>query len=225
MHGEVLLRLKDNQGQLILPSAFLSAVEHFYMASQVDKWVVRNVFTWLKENEHKLSHIDSISINLSGQSIGDEAFHSYMLALISSISIDCSKVCFEITETATITNIHVATRFIQVMKSYQFKFSLDDFGSGVSSFGYLKSLDVDYLKIDGQFIKNLNQDPIDLATVRCILEVAKATGKKTIAEWVETEEVETILKKIGIDYIQGYLRHRPEPIDQMLVADLINNVA
>lgn len=219
LHAEVLIRLKDANGNIISPGIFLPAAERFHMASRVDKWVVKNVFLWLQHNQNKISHIDSISINLSGQSIGDEAFHDYILMLITSIPIDFSKVCFEITETATITNIHLAKRFIQIMKSHQIKFSLDDFGSGVSSFGYLKSLDVDYLKIDGQFIKKLNEDPIDLATVRCILEIAKVTGKKTIAEWVETIEVEAILRSLGTDYTQGYLRHKPEPIDQMLIAE------
>jgi diguanylate cyclase (GGDEF)-like protein/PAS domain S-box-containing protein len=219
LHAEVLIRLKDANGNIISPGTFLPAAERFHMASRVDNWVVKSVFLWLQHNQNKISHIDSISINLSGQSIGDEAFHDYILMLIGSIPIDFSKVCFEITETATITNIHLAKSFIQIMKSHQIKFSLDDFGSGVSSFGYLKSLDVDYLKIDGQFIKKINEDPVDLATVRCILEIAKVTGKKTIAEWVETVEVETILRRLGADYTQGYLRHEPEPIDQMLIAE------
>lgn len=221
LHGEVLVRLKDSSGNLVAPGAFLPAAERFHMASRIDKWVVKQVFSWLKDNQNEISHIDSISINLSGQSIGDESFHDYVLMLISLTPIDFSKVCFEITETATITNINLATRFIQTMKSHQIKFSLDDFGSGVSSFGYLKSLDVDYLKIDGQFIKDINDDPVDLATVRCILEVAKVTGKSTIAEWVETVEVENILRRLGVDYTQGYLRHKPEPIDQMLISELV----
>lgn len=221
LHGEVLVRLKDSSGNLVAPGAFLPAAERFHMASRIDKWVVNQVFSWLKDNQNEISHIDSISINLSGQSIGDESFHDYVLMLISLTPIDFSKVCFEITETATITNINLATRFIQTMKSHQIKFSLDDFGSGVSSFGYLKSLDVDYLKIDGQFIKDINDDPVDLATVRCILEVAKVTGKSTIAEWVETVEVENILRRLGVDYTQGYLRHKPEPIDQMLISELV----
>ncbi len=221
LHGEVLVRLKDTSGNLVAPGAFLPAAERFHMASRIDKWVVKQVFSWLKENQNEISHIDSISINLSGQSIGDESFHDYVLMLISLTPIDFSKVCFEITETATITNINLATRFIQTMKSHQIQFSLDDFGSGVSSFGYLKSLDVDYLKIDGQFIKDINDDPVDLATVRCILEVAKVTGKRTIAEWVETVEVENILRRLGVDYTQGYLRHKPEPIDQMLISELV----
>ena len=216
MHGEILLRLKDENGDLIPPGAFLPAAERYHMASRIDKWVVREVFSWMKLHQKSLKHVETISINLSGQSLGDRNFSDYVLDLIRDNALDCSQLCFEITETAAITNIQVAEKFIASMKKHQIKFSLDDFGSGVSSFGYLKKLDVDYIKIDGLFVKGLTSSPIDQATVRCIAEVAKVTGKKTIAEWVENEPTEKLLKEMGINYTQGYLKHKPAPLEYML---------
>jgi len=136
--------------------------------------------------------------------------------LINTIAFDHQKLCFEITETTAITNLSDAKLFFESMQAFGVRFALDDFGSGVSSFGYLKSLPVDYLKIDGQFIQGLADDAVDQATVRCIREVATITGKKTVAEFVETEAVEALLRDIGIDYAQGFLRHRPQAIDTIL---------
>ena len=218
-HGEVLLRMKDGKGGLISPNAFLPAAERFHMASRIDRWVVTELFTWMSAHSTELAHLDTISVNLSGQSISDRKFHQYVVEQIKALGLDCSKLCFEITETAAITNLSEAHAFIETMRSHQVRFSLDDFGSGVSSFGYLKHLPVDYLKIDGQFIRGLIDNKIDQATVRCITEVAKVTGKKTIAEWVEDEPVERMLREIGIDYTQGYLRHRPAPLIHMLDID------
>ncbi|WP_322067160.1 EAL domain-containing protein [Burkholderia ubonensis] len=216
IHGEVLIRLRDNDGTLIPPSAFLPSAERFHMISRIDRWVVRNVFEWMAKNRDALAHICSIAINLSGHSIGDRDFHRYVLGLISEITFDHHKLCFEITETAAITNLGDATLFLESMKSCGIRFALDDFGSGVSSFGYLKALPVDYLKIDGQFIRNLTDDPVNQATVRCIHEIANATGKRTVAEFVETECVEQLLREIGIDYAQGFLGHRPAELDEIL---------
>jgi diguanylate cyclase (GGDEF)-like protein/PAS domain S-box-containing protein len=216
MKCEVLLRMIDEHGAMVGPNTFLPAAEKFHLISRIDKWVINNVFNWLKDHAERLPHVELLAINISGQSISDHSFHQYTLDLISSLALDCSKVCFEITETAAITNVDAATQFINSMKQHHIRFSLDDFGSGVSSFGYLKSLPVDFLKIDGQFIQNLSDDVIDQAIVRCIVEVAKATNKLTIAEWVETEEVEALLKTMGVDYTQGFLRHKPTPLDYLL---------
>lgn len=216
IHGEILLRLRDETGKLVLPSTFFPAAERYHLASRIDRWVIRETFEWLQHNHQELDKIDSLAINLSGQSLSDPQFHQFVVTTLENLRIDCSKVCFEVTETAAITNIHQAIRFIDLMKQHRIRFSLDDFGSGVSSFGYLKMLPVDYLKIDGQFIRDLMDNPIDRATVRCISEVAKATNKKTIAEWVESESVEALLKDMDIDFIQGYRLHRPAPIQQLL---------
>lgn len=215
-HAEILIRMIDKDGSLIPPSAFFPAAERFHLASRIDRFVVAEVLEWMQVNKDELSHIESISVNLSGQSLSDPTFHSYVFDLIKSKDIDCSKLCFEITETAAITNIVDAKKFIAEINQYGVKFALDDFGSGVSSFGYLKNLDVDYLKIDGQFITDLLKNEIGQATVRCIAEVAKVTGKKTIAEWVENKTVEDMLKKMGIDFTQGFLKHNPAPISFLL---------
>jgi diguanylate cyclase (GGDEF)-like protein/PAS domain S-box-containing protein len=218
LHGEILLRLINEDGTLIPPGAFLPSAERFYMASRIDRWVVREVFEWMAEHRAALSHVDSVAVNLSGQSIGDRDFHRYVMELIESIAFDHQKLCFEITETAAITNLNDAICFFESMRKYGVRFALDDFGSGVSSFGYLKSLPVDYLKIDGQFIRDLVHDRVDQATVRCIRDVAKITGKKTIAEFVETAAVETLLRELKIDYAQGFLRHHPTPLARLLDA-------
>lgn len=215
-HAEILIRMLDKDGTLIPPSAFLPAAERFHLASRIDRFVVAEVFDWMLKNRDGLSHIESISVNLSGQSLSDSLFHSFVFELIESTSLDFSKLCFEITETAAITNIADAKKFIAEISKYGVKFALDDFGSGVSSFGYLKNLDVDYLKIDGQFITDLIKNEIGQATVRCIAEVAKVTGKKTIAEWVDNKTVENMLKKMGIDFTQGFLKHNPAPLDYLL---------
>jgi diguanylate cyclase (GGDEF)-like protein/PAS domain S-box-containing protein len=216
MHGEILLRLPDSNGGMIPAGAFMPAAERFHITSRIDRWVSKRVVHWILEHEHAIAHIDVLSVNLSGQSIGDRAFHEYMLELIGSTPATYSKLCFEITETAAITNLADANSFIASMRRFGIRFSLDDFGSGVSSFGHLKNLDVDYLKIDGQFIRAIDSNVIDQAMVRCICEIANGTGLKTIAEYVETVEVENLLRSMGIHYTQGYLRHKPAPLDDML---------
>ena len=214
---ELLLRLREPDGNLVLPDVFLSAAERFQMVSRIDRWVVKHVFAWMARRRDRLDHVESIAVNLSGQSIGDRDFHRYVRDLADDLQFDTHKLCFEVTETAAITNLSVATEFIQSLRLRGVHFALDDFGSGASSFGYLKALPVDYLKIDGQFITNLEHDPIDQATVRCICEVAKAVGKRTIAEFVETSVVAGLLRDMGVDYIQGYFVHRPAPMEEVLV--------
>jgi diguanylate cyclase (GGDEF)-like protein len=215
-HAEILVRMRDKSGSLILPGFFLPTSERFHLITSIDRLVVTKVFEWMRLNDGSLNHIETISINLSGQSLGDVTFHKFILNLIDSVLIDCNKLCFEITETAAITNISGAKKFINAMNGKGVKFSLDDFGSGISSFGYLKNLAVDYLKIDGQFISDLIENKIGQATVRCIAEVASVTGKKTVAEYVENQAVEDMLKEMGIDFIQGFHKHIPSPLDFLL---------
>lgn len=215
-HIEILIRMLDENDDIVLPGAFLPAIERFHLSQRLDRWVVKKTFDWIAQNKTRLAHIDSISINLSGQSLGDYHFHQYVQELINTTSIDFNRICFEITETAAITNIIAANKFIESMKNNGIKFALDDFGSGVSSFGYLQSLPVDYLKIDGQFIQDLSQNRVGQATVKCIHEIASITGKKTIAEWVSEKEVESMLRAIGVNYAQGSLMHMPMPIDTLI---------
>jgi EAL domain-containing protein (putative c-di-GMP-specific phosphodiesterase class I) len=161
---------------------------------------------------------------VSGQSISDIAFHAFVLERIESLKLDCAKICFEITETDAITNLSTANAFITCMQKHHIRFSLDAFGSNVLSFEHLKSLSIDYLKIDKQYIKDLINNDIHRATVRYILEVAKATGKLTIAEWVETEEVETLLHEMGVDYVQGFLRHQPVALTDLISKETVSAV-
>lgn len=216
LHCEVLIRLRDTDGSIIPPGAFLPAAERFHMASRIDRWVVRHVFEWLAQQGEALDQIDTIAVNLSGQSIGDPTFHHYMQELIAETSVDVRKLCLEITETSAITNLADAGAFIDGMRQRGVRMALDDFGSGASSFGYLKNLPVDYLKIDGQFIKALVHDPLDQATVRCFCEVARVLGIRTIAEFVETEATLHELRKLGVDHAQGYLVHKPQPLHELL---------
>jgi EAL domain-containing protein (putative c-di-GMP-specific phosphodiesterase class I) len=216
LHCEVLLRLREPDGTIIAPGSFLPAAERFHMASRIDRWVVRSVFEWLASEGGSPTDIETIAVNLSGQSIGDRAFHRFVVQLLEEIPIDARKLCFEITETAAITNLADATAFIESIRLLGMRVALDDFGAGASSFGYLKNLPVDYLKIDGQFVRDINVDELDMAAVRCFKEVAKVVGVQTIAEFVETGEILDSIRDIGIDYAQGYLFHRPEPMSDLV---------
>lgn len=174
------------------------------------------MFEWLASQGDALDQIDTIAVNLSGQSISDSSFHQFMQELITDSGVDVRKLCLEITETSAITNLADAGAFIEGMRQRGVRMALDDFGAGASSFGYLKTLPVDYLKIDGQFIKALVADPLDQATVRCFCEVARVLGIKTVAEFVETEATLQALRQLGVDYAQGYLVHKPAPLAELL---------
>lgn len=212
---EVLLRLRDDKGQLVPPGAFIPAAERYHIAARVDLWVLNKTIDMLRQCPH-LDRIDKVSINLSGQSIGDRQVHVKLVDTVRNCGIAPGKLCFEVTETSAIRNIEDAVSIIRQLKALGVRFSLDDFGSGSSSFGYLKALPVDYLKIDGQFIRNLPTDPVDIATVRCIADMAGLLHKETVAEFVETEAALTLLKSLGVDYAQGFLLHRPEPLSHLL---------
>jgi len=218
LHFEVLLRMCDTDGTLIPPGAFLPTAERFHMATRLDRWVVRHALDAMRDATRRRIGIGMMSINLSGHSLGDRAFHRDIGDMIRRAPFDVARICFEITETAAITHMADARVFIDDMRALGVKIALDDFGAGASSFGYLKSLPVDYLKIDGHFITNLLVDELDNAAVRCFCEVARVVGVKTIAEFVESEAVRDELRTIGVDMAQGYLIHRPEPLDRLLAS-------
>lgn len=218
VHAEVLLRMLDADGSLIQPGAFLPAAERFSLASRIDKWVLMHTIAWMSSLQ-RLQSIENLSVNLSGRSIGDRAFQVWAIALLQDAGRDiCSRLTFEITETSAVTNLDEAALFIEQVKALGMRIALDDFGAGASSFGYLKTLHVDFLKIDGQFIRNLVEDALDDAAVRCFIDVAKVIGVKTVAEYVEKEEVLARLQVIGVDFVQGYLLHRPEPLNALVQA-------
>jgi diguanylate cyclase (GGDEF)-like protein/PAS domain S-box-containing protein len=216
IHAEVLLRMRDGDGALVLPGAFLPAAERFHLATRIDRWVMKKAIAWMQQLPG-VERIDMLAVNLSGQSVGDRAFHRWAIDLLRGAGpAVCQRLCLEITETAAVTNLADAAQFIEQLRAVGVRMALDDFGAGASSFGYLKSLPVDYLKIDGQFVRDLISDPLDEAAVRCFADVARVVGMRTIAEFVEHPAVLQRLREIGIDFAQGYLLHRPAPIDELI---------
>lgn len=214
---EILVRMKNIDNELIPPRAFIPAAERYNLMSQIDRWVIDNTFNWLSKNIEISSSLNKCAINLSGQSIGDEDFLSFIKSRLSAYDIDPAKICFEITETAAISNLNKATSFISELKNLGCFFALDDFGSGLSSFAYLKNLPVDYIKIDGMFVRDIANDPIDQEMVRSITSIAIAMNKKTIAEFVENDEIKDILADMGVDYVQGYGIAKPLPLEALTV--------
>lgn len=208
-HGEILLRMVDDEGSLVPPAAFLPAAERYNLMPRIDRWVVQQSLRWLVDHPESNQRA---SINLSGQSLGDEQLLGFVLDHLQHTGIDTSRVCFEITETAAIANLTKAVRFIGALRKRGCLFSLDDFGSGLSSFGYLKNLPVDYLKIDGGFVRNITRNPVDRAMVAAINNIGHVMGLETIAEFVEDDEIKALLRAQGVDFGQGYGIARPIPI-------------
>lgn len=213
LHCEILLRMQDEQGALVSPGLFMPAVERYHLASRVDRWVVTHALQWVAQHQDQ---IEQCSINLSGQSLGDAVFMEFVLQSLDAAALPYEKICFEVTETAAISNLHTANRFIETLRQLGCKFSLDDFGSGLSSFAYLRNLPVDVLKIDGQFVKDIDHDPISLAMVKSIHEIGCLMGKETVAEFVESQAILERLRAIGVHYAQGYAVGYPVPLDQVL---------
>jgi len=212
---EVLLRMQDDDGNIILPTDFLGAAERYNLSIKLDRWVINRIFKWYANNKNKLQHVCLLNINLSGQSLGDEDFLKFVINELNKYQILPDKICFEITETAAITNLSSANRFMHTLKQLGCLFALDDFGTGLSSFGYLKTLPVEFLKISGLFVKDIIDDPIDLAMVKSINEIGQVMGKKTIAEYVENEEILEKLIELGINYAQGYFTGKPVLLDDV----------
>jgi diguanylate cyclase (GGDEF)-like protein len=210
-HGEILLRMLDKEGDIISPNTFLTAAERYNMISMVDEWVVENTIQWLSERKQKIL----ASVNLSGKSISDKSFLNFVVTKIKDYRINPELLCFEITETAAISHLTTAIHFMTVLKKLGCTFALDDFGSGLSSFSYLTSLPVDYLKIDGSFVVDIDKDPMHYAMVKSINEVGQVMGIKTIAEYAASENIINCLKDIGVDYAQGYAVSRPFPLSSM----------
>jgi diguanylate cyclase (GGDEF)-like protein/PAS domain S-box-containing protein len=211
-HIEILLRLHDEAGRMILPDSFIPAAERYGLMSSIDRWVVQNVFKIIAQcrAENRPGPLAMCAINLSGTTIGDEAFLHFLREQFVTHSIPPEMICFEITETSAISNLGSAIRFINELKSLGCLFSLDDFCAGMSSFAYLKHLPVDFLKIDGSFVKDMLDDPINRAMVEVINHIGHVMGKRTIAEFVETTQIEQALLEIGVDYAQGYVIERPQ---------------
>ncbi|MFM2058648.1 MAG: hypothetical protein RLY71_3033 [Pseudomonadota bacterium] len=216
LHCEVLLRLRDAQGALLLPEVFMAPAERLHVAARIDLWVVRQVLTLLESVGAALHDPGMLSVNLSAASISDQACHVALGQLLAAQPGASRCLCFEITESVATTHLAETQAFIETMQPHGVRFAIDGFGRGVSLFGALKRLPVHYLKIDGEFVRDLVNEPVDQAMVRCIHEVAHALGWQTIAEFVDRAEVHEALGRIGIDHVQGFLLHQPVPLEAVL---------
>jgi diguanylate cyclase (GGDEF)-like protein/PAS domain S-box-containing protein len=209
---EIFIRMIDEEGRVASPGAFIPAAERYHLIASIDRWVIHAAFVSLACRI--LSHGDEtcFAINLSGQSIGDEYFLEYVLEEMELTGVEPTRICFEITETAAVGNLTQAMRFIDILKKFGCRFVLDDFGSGLSSFAYLKNLSVDFLKIDGTFVRDMVGSPVQRALVESIHQIGQVMGIRTIAESVENRQTLDILREIGVDYVQGYGISLPEPL-------------
>lgn len=213
---EVLVRMLDSEGNLVPPGQFLPAAERYQVAPDIDRWVVQTSLDTLAQHPKQLAHLGLCHINISGQSIGREDFLSFLERALDQSPVDPGKLCFEITETAAISNLADARHFFTRLHRRGCAFALDDFGSGLSSFGYLTSLPVDIIKIDGAFVCDALDNDIHRAIVKSIAEIVSLMGKSTVAESVETDGVRDIMAELGIQWGQGYGIHRPCPMEELL---------
>ncbi len=209
---EILIMMRDEKGDLLPPGTFLPAAEHYNLMPSIDRWVVRTYFEWLASHPEEMDRLAMCCINLSGHSVTDETFCEYIAEQLGRHGIPPRKICFEITETAAVANLSRAFRFVEILRRKGCRFALDDFGSGMSSFAYLKNLPVDFLKIDGVFVRDIVEDEIDFAMVRSINDIGHVMGKATIAEFVENNAILEKLREIGVDYVQGYGIATPQPL-------------
>lgn len=216
LHIEILVRMVNTEGELIPPGEFIGAAERYNLMGRIDRWVIRETLQWLQDNPESRAALDMVAINLSGLSFGDYTLlEEIRKSLDKSRSVRPGKLCFEVTETAAITNLQQARGFIEQLRSIGCSFALDDFGSGVSSFGYLKNLPVDIIKIDGMFVRDICDDKADRAIVNAINDIGHEMGMLTIAEFAENAEIIETLRNLGIDYAQGYGIGKPAPLEEI----------
>ncbi len=224
-HYECLLRLINEDGSIITPYKFIVAAERYDLIRDIDRWVIENVF--LQIAKFKGTYLEDItfSINLSGQSAVDPSMPEFIDTMLTDYHIKTSNICFELTETAVITNFTQAQKLIAFLRNRGCTIALDDFGAGASSFGYLKNLEVDYIKIDGQFVKEITSNKVDLEMVRSMNNVGEVLGIKTIAEFVENQDIMDALGTINVDYAQGYHIGKPLPMENLLNDDSLQAAA
>ncbi len=216
-HYEILLRMRSGTGYNISPGTFLPAAERYGLANRIDRWVVAQVFEWISAHPGTLAEHCHFNINLSAQSLGDETFEDFMIDLFQTHHLPAENFCFEITETAAIANFGTARQFMHSLREQGCRFALDDFGSGLSSYATLRDLPVDFLKIDGSFIRNILADPVHLAMVRSINDIGHVMGKQTVAEYVQDRETLEQLTTLGVDFAQGFGIGRPTLLDTLLI--------
>ncbi|MCK5720385.1 MAG: EAL domain-containing protein [Thiomargarita sp.] len=209
---EILLRMKDQNNLLVPPGAFLSIATRYNLMHSLDKWVVTTVLEWLATKAKSLKHLNLITINISGYSLHDDNFLQDIITYIKTAKIPANKICFEITENTVLNHFNNVLEFITAFKKQGCRFAVDNFGSGVASFSYIKNLPVDFLKIDGALIRNITNDAVSYAVVKSINEIAHIMGVQTIAEAIETQIILDKLKEIEVDYVQGYWVAKPKPL-------------
>ncbi len=213
---EVLIRMNGENDSLITPNRFLPTAERFNLIQKIDRWVFKASIKKLSAHSDLYNHVDSLSINISGATLCEPTFRNYVTSIFKEYKVPADKICFEITETAAVSNLIEANNFIDCLRNLGCKFSLDDFGTGFSSFDNLKNLPVDYVKIDGSFIREINTNPIDYEMVSSLHRIAKLMGIETVAEFVENQEILDTLDDIGITYVQGYEISRPLHLHELL---------
>jgi EAL domain-containing protein (putative c-di-GMP-specific phosphodiesterase class I) len=209
---EVLVRLEDESGQTLAPAEFMRAAERYRLMGLVDRWVVRTTLAALGRGAIALTANHSVAINVSGQTLGDLQFLEFVVECLDSTGVAPGQVCFEISESAVVANLEQARRFIGVLHGMGCQFALDDFGSGVGSFSNLRNLPLDYLKIDGSFMRNLARDTVNQAMVAAMIKLARTLNFKVIAEQVEDSSALDAARRMGVDYLQGYAVGRPQPL-------------
>ncbi|MCU7850844.1 MAG: EAL domain-containing protein [Candidatus Thiodiazotropha sp. (ex Monitilora ramsayi)] len=212
-HAEILLRMQGVGGEIIAPGAFIPAAERYDLMQRLDRWVVNSIFTYLGERTDLCREGRLHFINLSGTSLSDPDFFSYIQERMLHLKVPPASICFEVTETAAINNLNTTVSFIHEIREMGCSFALDDFGTGLSSFSYLKSLPVDFLKVDGSFVKQVEEDEMSRAIVDAINNIGHVAGLKTIAEFVEHDETYKVLQAMGVDFAQGYGISRPAPLE------------
>jgi EAL domain-containing protein (putative c-di-GMP-specific phosphodiesterase class I) len=220
IHGEVLLRIMDEDMQLIGPGSFIPSAERYNLMPMIDRWVIENTLKLLSANISTVIEVmERCCINLSGQSLSDERFMTFLVDCIHDTGVPPHLLCFEITETAVIANLNNASNLISKLRKMGCRFALDDFGVGLSSFGYLRNLSVDYLKLDGSFVKNIVNNKTDYEMVRAINQIGHTMNISTIAEFVEDAAILQMVRELGVDYAQGYVIAKPLPIEIALFSD------
>jgi EAL domain-containing protein (putative c-di-GMP-specific phosphodiesterase class I) len=218
-HYEILVRLIDEDGNTIPPMAFIPSAERYNLMHLIDRWVISTLFNYLeklhKEPSQPQNNSRVYAVNLSGASLSDDSFVAFVKEQFVKHQIEPSEICFELTETLAVANLATASELIKEIKTLGCHFALDDFGSGMSSFAYLKNLSVDYLKIDGAFIRNILDDNVASEMVEAIARIASVMGIETMAEFVENDDVLKKLKKLGVHYAQGYGISKPCPLESI----------
>ena len=215
-HFEVLIRMHGKTNTLIAPNRFLPTAERYNLINKIDRWVFLACIKKLNENKELYKYVNTLSINISGATLCEPTFRKYVISIFKKFNVPADKICFEITETVAVSNIIEANNFIDTLRSLGCKFALDDFGTGFSSFDNLKNLSVDYVKIDGSFIKSINSNPVDHEMVDALHKIANLMNIETIAEFVESQEILDTLNEIGINYAQGYVISKPLHLHELL---------